>query len=97
MGTHPDSPMDQLWAEYRLAFKEFDDLTLARWLAQTLGQLRGKAWRFTHPLVGAYRLAAQVAHERQIWLKLLASPPAEYPRVRLLPGAGVAAADPGCE
>jgi hypothetical protein len=78
MGTHPDSPLDQLWNEYRQAFHEFDDLTLARWLSQTLGQLQGKTWRFSHPLVGAYRLAAQLAHERQIWLKLLATPPAGY-------------------
>ena len=32
----------------------------------------------SHPLVGAYRLAAQIGHERQIWLKRLATPPAAY-------------------
>ena len=59
-------------------FQEWDDLTLARWLAQTLGQLEGQAWRLSHPLVGAYRLAAQLAHNRQIWFKRLATPPAAY-------------------
>jgi hypothetical protein len=78
MATDSESPLDQLWKEYSAAFKDFDDLTLARWLAQTSGQLRGKAWRLSHPLVGAYRLAAQLAHERQVWLKRLATPPAAY-------------------
>jgi len=59
-------------------FQGWDDLTLARWLAQTLGQLEGKAWRLSHPLVGAYRLAAQLAHDRQVWFKRLATPPAAY-------------------
>jgi len=77
MATNADAPLDLLWQEYSLAFRDFDDLTLARWLAQTLGQLAGKTWRLSHPLLGAYRLAAQLAHERQIWFKrLVASPPA---------------------
>ena len=85
-----DAPLDRLWKEYSAAFRDFDDLTLARWLAQTLGQLEGKVWRLSHPLVGAYRLGAQLAHERQIWLKRLATPPAAYPespccRAPLLP------------
>jgi hypothetical protein len=78
MATNAESPLDLLWKEYRLAFHDFDDLTLARWLAQTLGQLEGKAWRLSHPLLGAYRLAAQLAHDRQIWLKRLATPPSAY-------------------
>jgi len=78
MASIPESPLDLLWKEYGAAFRDFDDLTLARWLAQTLGQLEGKAWRLSHPLIGAYRLAAQLAHERQIWLKRLATPPAAY-------------------
>jgi hypothetical protein len=78
MPTESDLPLDQLWKEYSLVFHEFDDLTLARWLAQTLGQLGGKAWRLSHPLLGAYRLAAQIGHERQIWFKRLATPPAAY-------------------
>ena len=78
MVNEPDSPLDTLWQEYSTAFQEWDDLTLARWLAQTLGQLAGKTWRLSHPLVGAYRLAAQIAHQRQIWLKRLASPPPAY-------------------
>lgn len=85
-----DSPLERLWKEYSLVFQDFDDLTLARWMAQTLGQLEGRAWRLSHPLVGAYRLAAQLGHERQIWLKRLATPPAAYPeavccRAPLLP------------
>ena len=79
MATDADSPLDQLWTEYRAAFRDFDDLTLGRWLAQTLGQLEGKTWRLSHPLLGAYRLAAQLGHDRQIWLKRLATPPAAYP------------------
>jgi hypothetical protein len=78
MATNPESPLDLLWREYSLVFREFDDLTLARWMAQTLGQFEGKAWRLSHPLLGAYRLAAQLAHERQIWFKRLATPPAAY-------------------
>jgi hypothetical protein len=42
MPIESDSPLDQLWKEYSLVFREFDDLTLARWLAQTLGQRGGK-------------------------------------------------------
>jgi hypothetical protein len=78
MATNPESPLDLLWKEYGSAFREFDDLTLARWLAQTLGQLEGKAWRLSHPLLGAYRLAAQLGHERQIWFKRLVTMPPAY-------------------
>jgi hypothetical protein len=78
MAFNPDSRLDQLWKEYSLVFRDFDDLTLARWLAQTLGQLEGRVWRLSHPLLGAYRLAAQLAHERQVWLKRLATPPQAY-------------------
>jgi hypothetical protein len=78
MPENPESPLDTLWKEYSLVFREFDDLTLARWLAQTLGQLEGKVWRLSHPLLGAYRLGAQIAHDRQIWFKRLATPPAAY-------------------
>ena len=90
MGNDNDSPLDRLWTEYGSVFQDFDDMTLARWMAQTLSQLEGRVWRLSHPLVGVYRLAAQQAHERQIWLKRLASPPASYPeaeccRAPLLP------------
>ncbi|MFM1768365.1 MAG: hypothetical protein RJA22_894 [Verrucomicrobiota bacterium] len=78
MSSYSDSPLDRLWKEYGAAFRNFDDLTLARWLCQTLGQIEGRSWRLSHPLLGAYRLAAQHAHERQIWLKRLATPPAAY-------------------
>ncbi len=90
MSNEPDAPVDRLWKEYGAVFREFDDLTLARWMAQTLGQIEGRSWRLSHPLLGAYRLAAQLAHDRQIWLKRLATPPAAYPespccRAPLLP------------
>src|SRR5437762_14307416 len=78
MASMSESPLDRLWREYSEVFREFDDLTPARWLAQTLGQLEGRAWRLSHPLVGAYRLGAQLAHDRQIWFKRLATPPAAY-------------------
>lgn len=73
-----DSPLDSLWSEYRNVFRGWDDLTLARWLAQTLGQFEGRAWRMSHPLMGAYRLAAQLAHDRQIWFKRLVTVPIAY-------------------
>jgi hypothetical protein len=90
MAATPDSPFERLWTEYSLVFRDFDDLTLARWMGQTLGQLQGRAWRLSHPLLGAYRLAAQIAHDRQIWLKRLANAPSAYPeaaccRAPLLP------------
>jgi hypothetical protein len=32
MAFDSDAPIDLLWKEYGLAFRDFDDLTLARWL-----------------------------------------------------------------
>jgi hypothetical protein len=78
MATESESAFDRLWREYSLVFRDFDDLTLGRWLSQTLGQLEGKAWRLSHPLLGAYRLAAQLAHENHIWFKRLAALPPAY-------------------
>jgi hypothetical protein len=78
MGFESESPFDSLWQEYARVFQDWDDLTLARWLAQTLGQFAGHTWRASHPLVGAYLLAAKIAHDRQIWFKRLATPPAAY-------------------
>ncbi|HOW65971.1 MAG TPA: hypothetical protein P5186_16365 [Candidatus Paceibacterota bacterium] len=78
MEKYGDSPLDRLWHEYSLVFRDFDDLTLARWMSQTLGQLQGRVWRLSHPLVGSYRLAAHWAMERQIWLKRLVSIPLAY-------------------
>jgi hypothetical protein len=73
----PEMP-DRLWKEYSEVFADFDDLTLARWLAQTLSQFKGRVLRFSHPLAGAYRLAAEQAHRRQIWLKRMVTPPAGF-------------------
>ena len=78
MAVNPESPLDKLWLEYASVFKEFDDLKLARWMAQTLGQIEGRAWRLSHPLLGAYRLAAQTAHDRGIAVMRLATCPAAY-------------------
>ena len=78
MGNWPESIDDRLWKEYSAVFRDFDDLTLARWMAQTLGQLSGRTWRLSHPLLAAYRLAAHLGHERQIWFKRMATPPVSY-------------------
>jgi hypothetical protein len=78
MSNYPESPLDRLWKEYGAVFRAWDDLTLARWMAQTLGQVEGRVWRLSHPLLGAYRLAAQLAHDRQIWFKRLATAPSAY-------------------
>src|SRR4051812_42220268 len=78
MSSYSESPMDRLWKEYAAVFQDFDDLTLARWMSQTLGQLAGRAWRLSHPLLGAYRLASQLGHDRQIWFKRMATAPPAY-------------------
>src|SRR5436190_1102280 len=78
MAIESESPQDRLWHEYSAVFRDLDDMTLGRWLAQTLGQLKGKPWRLSHPLLRAYQLAAQLAHERHIWFKRLATPPPPY-------------------
>ena len=72
------NPLDSLWVEYSRVFREWDDLTLARWLAQTLGQFAGRAWRLSHPLVGAYRLGAKIGHDRGVWQQRMATPPIAY-------------------
>ncbi len=81
---------DELWEEYKAPFLEFDDISLARWLSQTLGQMEGRVWRMSHPLVSAYRAAAEIGNERDIWNKRLATlphafSPAECCRAPLLP------------
>jgi hypothetical protein len=78
MAFESESPLDSLWQEYSRMFRDWDDHTLARWLSQTLSQFSGRAWRASHPLVMSYLLAAKVAHDRQIWFKRLATPPAPY-------------------
>ena len=78
MDSSSEAQDDFLWKEYSSVFRDFDDLTLARWIAQTLGQLSGRAWRLSHPLVASLRLAAAVGHDRQIWFKRLATPPPTY-------------------
>lgn len=78
MDLEPEGSQDILWEEYGQVFRDFDDMSLARWMCQTLGQVEGKAWRMSHPLVGAYRLCAELAHQRQIWFKRLANSPPAY-------------------
>lgn len=73
-----ESPLDRLWKEYGREFSSLDDLTLARWMAQSLGQLQGRVWRLSHPLMGLYRLLGQIGHDRGVWLKRLASIPGHY-------------------
>lgn len=71
-------PSEKLWEEYRRPFAQFDDLSLARWLAQTLGQFEGALWRMSHPLVSAYRAAAELGNDRDIWHKRIATIPAAF-------------------
>ena len=78
MANEQNAPLERLWKQYAEVFQDFDDLTLARWMAQTLGQLKGRVWRLSHPLVGAYRLAAETGYDRGLWLKRLATIPAGY-------------------
>jgi len=78
MVANTESPLDRLWKEYGTVFKAFDEMTLARWMCQTLGQVEGKVWRLSHPLIAVYRLAAQEAHDRQTWFKRLATAPQAY-------------------
>ncbi|MBI1841687.1 MAG: hypothetical protein HYR88_12665 [Verrucomicrobia bacterium] len=78
MGSMSESPLDRVWKEYGREFASLDDLTLARWMAQSLGQLQGRVWRMSHPLIGLYRLLGQMGHDRGVWLKRLAAMPAQY-------------------
>ena len=77
--AHEGDTLERLWQDYAGVFRGFDDLQLARWMSQTLGQLHGNLWRMSHPLVAACRLAAMVAHERQIWHQRLVTAPPDYP------------------
>lgn len=79
MAHSEPNALDRLLDEYAALFRDFDDLTLARWMSQTLGQFEGRVLRLSHPLVAAYRLAAGVAHDRSIWHKRLVTLPAAYP------------------
>lgn len=73
-----ENPADLLWKDYAKLFERFDDYSLARWMVQTLGHFNGYLWRYSHPLLGAYKLAAQVANQRQLWLKRLVDIPDPY-------------------
>ncbi len=88
--AHEADSVERLWQDYAGVFRQFDDLTLARWMSQTLSQLQGQLWRMSHPLVASYRLAAMVAHDRQVWHQRLVTVPPDFPiteccRAPLLP------------
>ncbi len=82
MSLQHQKPSDRLWVECSQAFSSFDDLTLARWMSQTLGQLEGRVWRLSHPLISTYRLAGIVGHEREIWHQRLVTIPSPYTEAR---------------
>ena len=73
-----DSSIDNLWREYARIFRDWDDLTIARWMAQTLGQFESQSWRLSHPLMGSYRLACQIAQDRGLKLNRLVTVPVAY-------------------
>lgn len=79
MADNDHERLQELWEEYRISINDYDDLTLARWIAQTLGQLKGRVWRLSHPLVGLHRLLATTAHKRSIRVSRLAQVPSDYP------------------
>ncbi len=78
MSDSGDSFNDNLWREYARIFRDWDDLTIARWMAQTLGQFEGRSWRLSHPLMGSYRLACQIAQDRGLKLNRLVTVPVAY-------------------
>lgn len=73
-----DSSIDNLWREYGRIFRDWDDLTIGRWMAQTLGQFEGRSWRLSHPLMGSYRLACQIGQDRGLKLSRIVTVPAAY-------------------
>lgn len=79
MAHSGEDALEDLLAEYGRLFRDFDDLTLARWMSQTLGQFQGRELRLSHPLVAAYRLAATAGNDRMVWHKRLVSLPLTYP------------------
>jgi len=78
MEDRPENETDRLWQEYSRVFASWDELTLARWMAQTLSQFEGQVMRYSHPLMGSYRIAAAQANDRGTWLKRLANAPSAY-------------------
>lgn len=70
--------LERLWEEYRLFFDGFDDPTLARFVAQLLGQMNGGIWRASHPLAGVLRLGAHTCHQRGLRIGRHARVPEGY-------------------
>lgn len=56
-----------LWQEHMRGLRSWDDLSLVRWLSQSLGQFYERSWRVSHSFVVAYRLGVTVAHQRDVW------------------------------
>jgi hypothetical protein len=79
MAEDDQERLQELWEHYRSSINDYDDLTLARWISQTLGQLKGRVWRLSHPLVGLHRLLATTAHKRALRTSRLAQVPSDYP------------------
>lgn len=78
MSDEDTMQLERLWDEYGQFLNSWDDLTLSRWISQTLGQIEGHVWRASHPLVGVFRLAAVAAHRRGIPLRRHARIPDAY-------------------
>ncbi len=78
MADSEDERLEGLWEEYRRPFDVFDDAALARWMAQTLGQINGRVWRLSHPLIGIYRIGALTARRRGLRIWKLAQVPLPY-------------------
>lgn len=82
MPDENDYELKKLFKEYEDIFQAFDDFSLARWMAQTIGHLSGGCWRISHPLIMAYKFASSVAQKRQIWHKRLVNFPTGFTESR---------------
>ncbi len=60
------------------SFESWDNLTLARWLAQTLGQLEAAPGGSRIRSSARIASARKIGHDRSVWLQRLATPPAAY-------------------
>ena len=87
-----DAPLDLLWKEYSLGFRDFDDLTLARWLAQTLGQLAGQRLAPLASAAGRLPPGRAVGPRPPDLAQAPGRDPARLLRITLLPRADVAVA-----
>ena len=56
-----DSSIDNLWREYGRIFRDWDDLTIGRWMAQTLGFHGFTAWVPTLLVAHGFSLVKSLA------------------------------------